>query len=34
LKNKQIAEQLGISGKMVEKHISKALMILRSGLSD
>ncbi len=34
LKNKQIAEQLGISGKMVEKHISKALMILNSGLKD
>jgi RNA polymerase sigma-70 factor (ECF subfamily) len=33
-KNKQIAKQLGISVKMVEKHISKALMILRSGLSD
>ncbi len=34
LKNKQIAEQQGISVKMVEKHISKALMILRSGLKD
>jgi len=34
LKNKQIAEKLGVSVKMVEKHISKALMILRSGLSD
>jgi RNA polymerase sigma-70 factor (ECF subfamily) len=32
LKNKQISQQLGISVKMVEKHISKALMILRSGL--
>lgn len=34
LKNKQIATKLGISVKMVEKHISKALQILRSGLSD
>ncbi|RIH63994.1 RNA polymerase sigma-70 factor [Mariniphaga sediminis] len=34
LKNSEIAEQLGISIKMVEKHISKALLILRSGLSD
>lgn len=34
LKNKQIANKLGISVKMVEKHISKALQILRSGLSD
>ncbi len=33
LKNKQIAEQLDISEKMVEKHISKALSILRTGLS-
>jgi len=34
LKNKEIAEKLGISIKMVEKHISKALSILRSGLSE
>jgi RNA polymerase sigma-70 factor (ECF subfamily) len=34
LKNKQIAKALGISEKMVEKHISKALMLLRSGISD
>lgn len=34
LKNKQIAEKLGISVKMVEKHISKALSILRAGLSE
>jgi RNA polymerase sigma-70 factor, ECF subfamily len=34
LKNKQIAQQLGISVKMVEKHISKSLMILRAGLKD
>lgn len=34
LKNKQIAQQLGISVKMVEKHISKSLMILRVGLKD
>lgn len=33
-KNKQIAKELGISVKMVEKHISKALLILRSGLSE
>jgi RNA polymerase sigma-70 factor (ECF subfamily) len=34
LKNKQIAKELDISEKMVEKHISKALMLLRSGISD
>jgi len=34
LKNKQIAKELGISEKMVEKHISKALLLLRSGISD
>jgi RNA polymerase sigma-70 factor (ECF subfamily) len=34
LRNKQIAEKLGISVKMVEKHISKALFILRAGLSE
>lgn len=34
LKNKQIAKELSISVKMVEKHISKALQILRSGLSE
>lgn len=34
LKNKQIAEELGISEKMVEKHITKALSILRSELSN
>ncbi len=33
LKNKEISQKLGISEKMVEKHISKALYILRSGLS-
>ncbi len=33
LKNKEIAEQLGISVKAVEKHISKALHILRSKLN-
>lgn len=33
LKQKQIAKELGISVKMVEKHISKALLILRSGLT-
>ena len=31
-KNSQIAEELGISVKMVEKHVSKALFILRKGL--
>ncbi|NCB09186.1 MAG: RNA polymerase sigma-70 factor [Bacteroidia bacterium] len=34
LKNKQIALEMGISEKMVEKHISKALALLRKGLSD
>lgn len=34
LKNKEIASELGISVKMVEKHITKALMILRVGLSE
>jgi RNA polymerase sigma-70 factor (ECF subfamily) len=34
LKNKEIANELDISVKMVEKHISKALMTLRFGLSD
>lgn len=34
LKNKQIAKILGISVKMVEKHISKALALLRAGLSE
>lgn len=29
LKNREIAEQLGISVKVVEKHISKALSVLR-----
>lgn len=34
LKNKQIAKKLDISVKAVEKHISKALLILRFGLSN
>ncbi len=34
LKNKQIAKNLGISEKTVEKHISKALSLLRTGLSE
>jgi RNA polymerase sigma-70 factor (ECF subfamily) len=33
-KNKEIAEQLDISVKTVEKHISKALSILRTSLKD
>ena len=33
-KNKQIAKELSISVKMVEKHISKALSLLRLGLSE
>ena len=34
LKNKEIAKELGVSLKTVEKHISKALSILRQGLSE
>ncbi len=34
LKNREIADRLGISVKMVEKQISKALMILRANLSE
>ena len=34
LKNREIAEKMGISVKMVEKHISKALLILRTNLSE
>jgi RNA polymerase sigma-70 factor (ECF subfamily) len=34
LKNREIAEQLGISEKMVEAHISKALKVFRSNLKD
>ena len=34
LKNREIAEQLGISLKAVEKHISKALQIYRDNFSD
>ena len=34
LKNREIAEQLGISIKAVEKHISKALQIYRDNFSD
>lgn len=34
LKNKEIAEKLGISLKAVEKHISKALSVLRHELSE
>jgi len=34
LKNREIAEQLGISLKAVEKHISKALHIYRDNFSD
>jgi RNA polymerase sigma-70 factor, ECF subfamily len=33
LKNKEIADQMGVSVKMVEKQISKALLILRMHLS-
>ena len=34
LRNKEIAVQMGISEKMVEKYISKAIRILRSELSE
>jgi RNA polymerase sigma-70 factor (ECF subfamily) len=34
LKNREIADQLGISVKMVEKQISKALLMLRTNLSE
>lgn len=34
LKNREIAEKLGISVKVVEKHISRALAALRSALGD
>lgn len=34
LKNREIAEELGLSVKTVEKHISKALAILRLSLKD
>jgi RNA polymerase sigma-70 factor (ECF subfamily) len=34
MKNREIAEHLDISVKMVEKHISKALVILRRDLAD
>ena len=34
LKNKEIADKMGISVKMVEKYISKSLQILRTELSD
>ena len=34
LKNREIADQLGISLKAVEKHISKALQIYRHNFSD
>ena len=34
LKYKEIAEQLGISIKTVENHMSKALKIIRVGLAD
>ena len=34
LKNKEIADKMGISVKMVEKYISKALLVLRVELSD
>ncbi len=34
LKNREIADQLGISIKMVEKHMSKALAILRRDLAE
>lgn len=34
LKNKEIAEKLGVSVKAVEKHISKALSVLRLELSE
>lgn len=34
LKNREIADQLGISLKTVEKHITKALSVLRSNLKE
>jgi RNA polymerase sigma-70 factor (ECF subfamily) len=34
LKNVQIAREMGITLKMVEKHISKALLLLRKGLAE
>jgi len=34
LKNREIAEKMGISLKMVEKHISKAMLTLRTNLSE
>ena len=34
LKNREIADKLGVSAKTVEKHISKALVILRRDLAD
>lgn len=34
LKNVQIAGEMGITVKMVEKHISKALLLLRKGLAE
>lgn len=34
LKNREIAEKMDISVKMVEKHISRALLILRTNLSE
>jgi RNA polymerase sigma-70 factor (ECF subfamily) len=34
LKNKEIADKMGVSVKMIEKYISKALQILRTELSD
>jgi RNA polymerase sigma-70 factor (ECF subfamily) len=34
LKNVQIASEMGVTLKMVEKHISKALLLLRKGLAE
>jgi RNA polymerase sigma-70 factor (ECF subfamily) len=34
LKNVQIAGEMGVTVKMVEKHISKALLLLRKGLAE